>query len=79
MKQDENINRVLAFFKRLLQLCLTAQANFIATTLIMISKVIEDKPSLKIVIHQKENCMADDTEDAKLYDPTKREPIYAGA
>jgi len=53
MKQDENINRVLAFFKRLLQLCLTAQANFIATTLIMISKVIEDKPSLKVVIHQK--------------------------
>lgn len=41
VKQDENINRILAFLKRMLQLCLTAQANFIVTTLIMIGKVIE--------------------------------------
>lgn len=72
IKQDENINRILAFLKRMLQLCFTAQANFIATTLIMIGKVFEEKESLKVVIRQKENCMTDDTEESKFYDMYKR-------
>lgn len=62
IKQDENINRALAFMKRMLQLCFSAQANFIATTLIMIGKILEEKESLRIVMHQKEDCMADGTE-----------------
>jgi hypothetical protein len=48
--------------KRMLQLCLSAQANFIATTLIMIGKVLEEKEALRITIRQKENCLADDTD-----------------
>lgn len=43
LKQDENINRVLAFLKRILQLCMTAQANFIVTSLILIGKIFENK------------------------------------
>jgi ribosome biogenesis protein MAK21 len=34
---------------------------------------------LKIVLKQKENCMADETEETKYYDMAKREPLYAGA
>lgn len=41
LQQDTNINRILAFIKRILQLCLTAQPNFITTTLIMLSKLIQ--------------------------------------
>ena len=63
----------------MLQLCITAQANFIVTTLIMIGKIIEDKDSLKIVLRQKENVMGQEGEEGKRYDATKREPIYAGA
>mgnify|MGYP000156218486 CR=1 FL=1 len=67
IKQDENVNRVLAFLKRMLQLCITAQANFIVTTLIMIGKIMEEKDSLKIILRQKENVMSDEGEEGKRY------------
>jgi ribosome biogenesis protein MAK21 len=40
MKEDQNLNRTLAFIKKLLQLCFEAQSNFIVTCLILINKVI---------------------------------------
>lgn len=41
MKEDENLNRVLALAKRMLQLCFTANSNFVITTLLMLDKVIQ--------------------------------------
>ena len=79
IKQDENLNRVQAFIKRMLQLCFTAQANFVVTTLIMLGKVVEEKQALKILLQQKEHLMTDEGEEERKYDMTKREPIYAGA
>jgi hypothetical protein len=40
MKEDQNLNRNLAFIKRLLQLCFESESNFVVTCLILISKVI---------------------------------------
>lgn len=59
LKEDTNMNRMLAFIKRLLQLCFTAQANFIVTCLILINKVIMEKQPLQIMMKQKQNLMAD--------------------
>jgi len=53
IKQDESVTRSLAFIKRILQLCLPAQSNFIVTTLLMIGKLIDEKEALKITVHQK--------------------------
>ena len=56
----------------MLQLCMTAQPNFIVTTFIMIGKVIEEKPSIKVMIAQKENAMGEEGEEVRLYDSSKR-------
>lgn len=78
MKEDGNLNRLLAFLKRLLQLCSMAQANFIATTLILVGNLVAHHEALPVVLKQAENCMKEEGEQAK-YDMNKREPIYAGA
>ena len=78
MKEDGNLNRLLAFLKRLLQLCSMAQANFIATTLILVGNLVAHHEALPVVLKQAENCMKEEEEQAK-YDMNKREPIYAGA
>lgn len=62
IKQDESTPRILAFLKRLLQLCFTAEPNFIATTLIMIGRIVKEKEGLEILLHQKENSMAEENE-----------------
>lgn len=53
MKEDQNLNRTLAFIKRLLQLCFEAETNFIATCLILVNKVILEKDSIQIMMKQK--------------------------
>jgi hypothetical protein len=63
MKEDQNMNRTLAFIKRLLQLCFEAQSNFIVTCLILIGKVIIEKEEIRIMMKQKENVLGDDDED----------------
>ncbi len=52
MKEDENLNRILAMAKRMLQLCFGANSNFIITTLLMLDKIIESKDGLKIVLQK---------------------------
>lgn len=60
MKEDQNMNRTLAFIKRLLQLCFEAQSNFIVTCLILVGKVIIEKEEIRIMMKQKENVIGDD-------------------
>jgi hypothetical protein len=62
MKEDQNLNRTLAFIKRLLQLCFEAQSNFIVTCLILINKVILEKDSIQIMMKQKENILEESEE-----------------
>lgn len=66
MKEDQNLNRTLAFIKRLLQLCFEAQSNFIVTCLILINKVILEKESIQIMMKQKENNLEEDTDDGDV-------------
>ncbi len=79
VKEDNNINRVLAFIKKLLQLCFNAQTNFVVTSLILIGKIFQEKEALHIILKQKENCMREEDDENKKYDMFKREPIYSGA
>lgn len=60
MKEDENLNRVLAMAKRMLQLCFGANSNFIVTTLLMLDKVIQSNEGFKIFLQKSENSMEDD-------------------
>lgn len=53
IKEDQNLARKLAFIKRILQICFSAQANFIATTLLMLNNIIQESEAVKIKIHQK--------------------------
>lgn len=57
MKEDQNLNRNLAFIKRLLQLCFESESNFIVTCLILINKVVLEKESIQIMMKQKENIL----------------------
>jgi ribosome biogenesis protein MAK21 len=79
MKADENLNRVLAMCKRMLQLCFSANSNFIVTTLLAIDKVVQSNEGLKIFLQQGENVMEDEPEKKEVYDPNKRDPLFAGA
>lgn len=57
MKEDQNMNRTLAFIKRLLQLCFESESNFVVTCLILIGKVIAEKESIQIMLKHKENIL----------------------
>jgi hypothetical protein len=63
MKEDENLNRVLAIAKRMLQLCFGASSSFIVTTLLMIDRVIQSNEGLKIFLQKGENTMSDEGEN----------------
>ena len=78
MKEDENLNRVVALTKRMLQLCFTANSNFIVTTLLMLDKLLQTNEGLKIFLSQQENALDDGTEQTS-YDMNKRDPLFAGA
>lgn len=43
IKQDTNMNRSWAFLKRILQLCLGGQTNFIVTCLLLIGRILKEK------------------------------------
>uniref|UniRef100_A0A0M3J0E6 CCAAT/enhancer-binding protein zeta (inferred by orthology to a human protein) n=1 Tax=Anisakis simplex TaxID=6269 RepID=A0A0M3J0E6_ANISI len=49
MKNDSETQRVIAFIKRMLQLSVNRSAAFAAATLVVISKLIEERPSLILV------------------------------
>ena len=64
MKEDENLNRVLAMAKRMLQLCFAANSNFIVTTLLMLDRLIQSNEGFKIFLQKGENTLADETENS---------------
>jgi ribosome biogenesis protein MAK21 len=52
VKQDTNLNRVMAFVKRLFQVCFTANPNFIITCLIAFSKIRETHSGLHTMLNK---------------------------
>lgn len=70
LKQDNNLNRVMAFCKRILQVCFTAAANFTCTCLILLSKLLETHTGLKTMLNKVEGFL-DEGEEGR-YDMSKR-------
>lgn len=65
--------------KRMLQLCFSANSSFVVTTLLMLDKVKQSNDGFKIYISKQENIMKEELEQVQRYDPTKRDPLFAGA
>ena len=83
VKDDVSINRSAANVKRLLQVALSAQANFACGCLIVVSEILKASPALWNTVNDAEE-VEDDAGDGKydtdgIYDPSKRDPQYAHA
>jgi hypothetical protein len=68
---DNNINRVGAFLKRLLGLCLISEPPFICCVLLIVSQVLRNKHKLWKMLELNKNT--------EVYDHIKRDPIYTNA
>ena len=64
--------------KRILQLCFSAQSNFIVTTLLLVDRVIQSNEGYKIFLRQPEKAM-EDKEKPEKYDMHKRDPQFSNA
>lgn len=78
LKQDTNLNRVMAFMKRLFQICFEANPNFIITCLILFSKLQETHPGLQTMLVRREHFLEEEGEVEK-YDMFKRDPLHSKA
>ncbi|KAJ2849542.1 RNA-binding ribosome biosynthesis protein mak21 [Coemansia brasiliensis] len=74
LKSDTSINRVMAFIKRIMQVCLHCQAEFASGALFLVSQLLELNPQMYKMLMQP----IDEGEDDE-YDSTKRDPRYARA
>ena len=52
IKADKCVTRVIAFVRRLLQMCLVNEANFTAATLLVISEVLNTRPDARFELFQ---------------------------
>jgi hypothetical protein len=68
---DNNLNRVAAFLKRLLGVCLLSEPPFICCVLIVVSQVLRNKHKLW--------KMLETNKQTELYDNSKRDPAYTNA
>ncbi|KAJ1853975.1 RNA-binding ribosome biosynthesis protein mak21 [Coemansia sp. RSA 1853] len=73
LKSDTSTPRVMAFIKRILQVCLHSQAEFASGALFMVSQVMELNPQMYAMLSQPED------NDAPAYDTSKRDPRFANA
>lgn len=70
---DNNLTRVAAFLKRLLQTCLLSEPSFITCVLIIVSQVLRNKHKLWKMLENPVNKMQEN------YDFNKRDPQYTNA
>ena len=68
---DNNNNRVCSFIKRLLEMSLISEPQYIICVLIIISQVIRNKNKLWKMLEREQ------TKNNVFYDPVKRDPQYA--
>lgn len=76
LKADINIDRVKAFIKRIMQVCLHSQAEFVSGALFLVSQIISLHPEeLASMLTQAEKPVSDKDQ----YDSLKRDPKFANA
>ncbi|KAJ2038618.1 RNA-binding ribosome biosynthesis protein mak21, partial [Coemansia sp. S16] len=83
LKADSDIPRVMAFIKRIMQVCLYNQAEFVSGALFLVSQILSLNPQIYKMLTQPEDDDDDDEEKAEAsrtkYDAQKRDPRYAQA
>ena len=47
IKQDRNVNRAIAFIKRLIQMCYINEVGYIAATFLVISEILKLRSDIK--------------------------------
>ncbi|KAJ2413542.1 RNA-binding ribosome biosynthesis protein mak21 [Coemansia sp. RSA 2530] len=81
LKADSNMPRVMAFIKRIMQVCLYNQAEFVSGALFLVSQILSLNPQIYTMLTQPEDD--DDDEQAEAartkYDAQKRDPRFAQA
>ncbi len=64
MKGDHSLTRIKAFVKRLGQICLVSETNFICAVLLLLSGVFQAQPSLNALLTQPvDACEDEDYQD----------------
>jgi ribosome biogenesis protein MAK21 len=78
IKTDSNIPRIMAFIRRLIQMCYINEAGFSAATLLIISELIRVKEDLRFNLYSfhggstRGNMRIDDSDDEeRFYDIDK--------
>ena len=79
MKADVSTKRVLAFLKRLLQVALSAPANFACGCLIIVSEILKLSPGYWNAVNDSEETFEDEMATKEAYLPEKRDPLYCNA
>ncbi|KAJ2471736.1 RNA-binding ribosome biosynthesis protein mak21, partial [Coemansia sp. RSA 2322] len=89
LKTDSNVPRVMAFIKRIMQVCLYNQAEFVSGALFLVSQILSLNPQIYTMLTQPE-----DNDDSAVptassgsqaqatgtvYDAQKRDPRFANA
>lgn len=74
IRNDPQPDRVRSFIKRCLQICFVQKPSFACGMLLIISEILKEKPELKMHILEKEK-----NDPEVVYDPSKREPLFANA
>ena len=75
---DSNNVRISSFLKRLLQMCLCSEPNYIICVLIIISQVLRNKNKLWKMIEKKE-IFLNNKDNNNYYDFNKRDPKYSNS
>ncbi|KAJ2742504.1 RNA-binding ribosome biosynthesis protein mak21 [Coemansia sp. BCRC 34301] len=90
LKADSNMPRVMAFIKRIMQVCLYNQAEFVSGALFLVSQILSLNPQIYTMLTQPEDHDDDDHDHhnaigakaettSTKYDAQKRDPRYAHA
>ncbi|KAJ2708337.1 RNA-binding ribosome biosynthesis protein mak21, partial [Coemansia spiralis] len=76
LKADSDAPRVMAFLKRIMQVCLYSQAELASGALLLASQVLSVHPQAQAMLTQPED---NDGDAAGVFDPLKRDPRFAHA
>jgi ribosome biogenesis protein MAK21 len=92
MKVDSSLERLSAFLKRILQVCLYSDPGFATGAIYLLSQVVESRPETRRLIEdysqqqQQQQAVKPAKEgevtseaNSNAYDPLKREPLYSNA
>ncbi|KAJ2806088.1 RNA-binding ribosome biosynthesis protein mak21 [Coemansia guatemalensis] len=76
LKADSDSARIMAFLRRIMQVCMHCQSEFASGALFLVSQILSLNPQMYAMLTQPEDH---DDASAAAYDPLKRDPRYANA